>query len=110
MNGLKLFNLTNTSAFLALIFGGLSWQTKAGEFIHGMVASSHPVATDAGLNVLKNGGNAVDAAVAVALTLGVVDGDNAGIGGGCFMLIRRANGKFVAIDGRETAPERATRD
>jgi gamma-glutamyltranspeptidase/glutathione hydrolase len=75
-----------------------------------MVASGHPVATDAGLDVLKNGGNAVDAAVAVALTLGVVDGDNAGIGGGCFMLIRRANGEFVAIDGRETAPARATRN
>src|SRR6185503_14957942 len=77
---------------------------------HGMVASSHPTATDAGGAVLQKGGNAVDAAVAVALTLGVVDGDNAGIGGGCFILIRRANGKFVAIDGRETAPARATRD
>src|SRR5262249_9751521 len=73
-------------------------------------ASGHPAATDAGINALKSGGNAVDAAVAVALTLGVVDGDNAGIGGGCFVLIRRANGTFVAIDGRETAPARATRD
>src|SRR5207245_2495979 len=60
--------------------------------------------------VLKQGGNAVDAAVAVALMLGVVDGDNSGIGGGCFMLLRRPNGAFVALDGRETAPASASRD
>ncbi len=77
---------------------------------HGMVASVHPTATQAGLNVLKQGGNAIDATVAVALTLGVVDTDNSGIGGGCFMLIRRANGSFIAIDGREMAPGAATRD
>src|SRR5208337_201376 len=75
---------------------------------HGMVASVHPAATEAGLRVLKEGGNAVDAAVAVGLTLGVVDGENSGIGGGCFMLIRRADGSLVAIDGRETAPAAAT--
>jgi len=77
---------------------------------HGMVSSGHPLATEAGLNVLKSGGNAIDAAVAVGLTLGVVDTHNSGIGGGCFMLIRLANGKFVAIDGREMAPAAATRD
>ncbi len=77
---------------------------------HGMVATVNPAATRAGLDVLKRGGNAIDATVAVALTLGVVDADNSGIGGGCFMLIRLANGKFVAIDGRETAPAGATGD
>src|SRR5207244_5337984 len=76
----------------------------------GIIASVHPLATDAGMAVLKSGGNAIDATVAVALTLGVVDGDNSGIGGGCFMLIRRPNGSMVAIDGRETAPAAATRD
>lgn len=80
------------------------------EATHGMVASVHPAATDAGLRVLKDGGNAVDAAVAVALTLGVVDSDNSGIGGGCFLLIYRANGSLVAIDGREMAPAAATPD
>src|SRR5437660_19081 len=75
-----------------------------------MVASVNPIATEAGLKVLRQGGNAVDAAVSVALTLGVVDTDNSGIGGGCFMLIRRADGSFAAIDGRETAPAAATRD
>lgn len=77
---------------------------------HGMVASVHPLATAAGVNVLKSGGNAIDAAVAVGLTLGVTDAANSGIGGGCFMLIRLANGKFVGIDGREMAPAKATRD
>src|SRR5437764_6715102 len=77
---------------------------------HGIVASVHPAATEAGLKVLKEGGNAVDAAVAVALTLGVVDGDNSGIGRGCFILIRRADGSLVAIDGREMAPAAARRD
>jgi gamma-glutamyltranspeptidase len=76
----------------------------------GMVSSVNPLATEAGLNVLKSGGNAIDAAVAVGFTLGVVDTHNSGIGGGCFMLIRLANGKFVAIDGREMAPAAATRD
>jgi gamma-glutamyltranspeptidase/glutathione hydrolase len=77
---------------------------------HGIVASGHPLATEAGLNVLKDGGNAVDAAVATGLTLGVVDGHNSGIGGGCFMLIRLANGSLIAIDGRETAPAAAKKD
>ncbi|RXM20435.1 gamma-glutamyltransferase, partial [Citrobacter sp. AAK_AS5] len=58
----------------------------------------------------ERGGNAVDAAVAAALTLGVVDGHNSGIGGGCFMLIRRADGSILAIDGREMAPAAASRD
>jgi gamma-glutamyltranspeptidase/glutathione hydrolase len=76
----------------------------------GMVSSGHPLATEAGLNVLKSGGNAIDAAVAVGFTLGVVDTHNSGIGGGCFILIRLANGSFVALDGREMAPSAATRD
>ncbi len=76
----------------------------------GMVASVHPLATDAGVAALQRGGNAVDAAIATALTLGVVDGHNSGIGGGCFILLRRTDGQFVAIDGRETAPAAATRD
>ena len=76
----------------------------------GMVASVHPLATDAGVAALQRGGNAVDAAIATALTLGVVDGHNSGIGGGCFILLRRTDGRFAAIDGRETAPAAATRD
>src|SRR5881394_730589 len=96
---------------LALICAPL---VQAGEELahggRGIVATVHPLATDAAIETLKRGGNAIDAAVAAALTLGIVDGQNSGIGGGCFMLIRLANGKFVAIDGRETAPAAATRD
>lgn len=76
----------------------------------GVVAAGHPLATEAGLNALKRGGNAVDAAVAVGLTLGVVDGFNSGIGGGCFILIHTPRGECVAIDGREMAPKAAHRD
>ena len=75
-----------------------------------MVASVHPLATDVGVAALRRGGNAIDAAIAVGLTLGVVDGKNSGLGGGGFILIRRADGRLVAIDGRETAPAKATRD
>ena len=75
-----------------------------------MVASVSPEATDAGVAVLERGGNAVDAAAAVALTLGVVDANNSGLGGGCLLLIRTRQGRFVAIDGRERAPLAATRD
>ncbi len=77
---------------------------------NGMVATVDPIATEAGIQAMKKGGNAVDAAVACALTLGVVNGYNSGIGGGCLMLIWMPNGKCVAIDGRETAPAAAARD
>jgi gamma-glutamyltranspeptidase/glutathione hydrolase len=70
----------------------------------GALATVHPLATEAGLAILAKGGNAVDAAIAAALILGVVDCHNSGIGGGCFLLLRLPGGKLVAIDGRETAP------
>ena len=76
----------------------------------GAVVTVHPLATKAAEYTFIQGGNAVDAAVAAALTLGVVDGFNSGIGGGCFMLIRKPDGTIVAIDGRETAPQKASRD
>lgn len=76
----------------------------------GMVVSSHPAASLAGLQVLRQGGNAVDAAVATGLALGVVDPFNSGIGGGGFMLIRLSDGTVHAIDGREKAPDAASRD
>jgi gamma-glutamyltranspeptidase/glutathione hydrolase len=70
----------------------------------GAVASVNPLATRAGLNAFAAGGNALDAALAVTLTLGVVDPHNSGIGGGCFILVRLADGRILAIDGREMAP------
>jgi gamma-glutamyltranspeptidase/glutathione hydrolase len=77
---------------------------------HGAVATVDRIASQAGIDAMKKDGNAVDAAVAAALTLGVVNGYNSGIGGGCFILIRRSNGEVLCIDGRETAPAAATRD
>src|SRR5688500_2177776 len=76
----------------------------------GSVATVHSIASEAGVRAFERGGNAVDAAVAAALTLGVVDGHNSGIGGGCFMLIRTATGKFISLDGREKAPAAASRN
>ncbi|MBL4640175.1 MAG: gamma-glutamyltransferase, partial [Verrucomicrobiales bacterium] len=76
----------------------------------GTAVTGHPIASKAAMNAFERGGNAVDATVAAALTLSVVDGFNSGIGGGCFMLIRKPDGSFVAIDGRETAPLKADRD
>src|SRR5688572_18578057 len=77
---------------------------------HWMVATGHATATEAAADIFREGGNAVDAAVAAALTLGVVDGNNSGIGGGCLILIRSSDGKLTAIDGRETAPAAAHKD
>lgn len=77
--------------------------------MHGMVTSAERAATDVGLSVLKSGGNALDAAVATALALGVTECYASGLGGGCFIMIRTADGRTVAIDGREVAPEQSTR-
>lgn len=74
------------------------------------VATVHPLATDAALAAFADGGNAIDAAIAAALTLGIVDSHNSGIGGGCFILIHGADGTITAIDGREMAPAAASRD
>lgn len=76
----------------------------------GVVAAPQPIAAEYGAKVLRDGGNAIDAAVATALMMGVVDGHNSGIGGGCFINIRTADGETLCIDGRETAPALATRD
>lgn len=71
---------------------------------HGAVAADDPRCSRIGMDVLREGGHAVDALVATALCLGVVSPASSGIGGGAFMLIRLASGKSQAFDMRETAP------
>jgi gamma-glutamyltranspeptidase/glutathione hydrolase len=77
---------------------------------HAMVASVDAIASQVGADVMKRGGNAVDAAVAVALTLGVTWPEAGNLGGGGFMLVRKADGTTEAIDYREIAPLGATRN
>ena len=74
------------------------------------IASAHPLATEAGLLILKQGGNAFDAAIAVTATLAVVEPYSSGIGGGGFWLLHRASdGMQIMVDGREKAPALAHR-
>jgi len=77
---------------------------------HAMIVGQEPLAVDAGVQVLRNGGNAIDAAVATAFALAVTHPYAGNIGGGGFMLIRLADGRTTFLDFRERAPKAATRD
>jgi gamma-glutamyltranspeptidase/glutathione hydrolase len=85
-----------------------NWPLHAVRDPHGMVVTDDPIASKVGEEILKKGGNAIDAAVAVAYTLAVVYPEAGNIGGGGFMLIRRHDGKTAFIDYREVAPKKAT--
>lgn len=95
---------------LAALFLCLPLAVYAGEPPASAIASAHPLATAAGRQVLAGGGNAFDAAIAVAAVLGVVEPYSAGIGGGGFWLLHRADGHEAVIDARERAPLAATAD
>src|SRR6202162_1193911 len=87
-----------------------TWPQQAAHGPHAMVATDEALGSQAGVEILKRGGNAVDAAVAVAFALAVVEPAAGNIGGGGFMLVRLADGKTSFFDYREVAPGKATRD
>ncbi|HEV8358169.1 MAG TPA: gamma-glutamyltransferase [Gemmatimonadales bacterium] len=88
----------------------LAGTARVTEGAHAMVVSGSPIASEVGRAVLQRGGNAVDAAVAVGFALAVVHPEAGNIGGGGFMVIRTLDGQVRALDYRETAPARGTRD
>jgi gamma-glutamyltranspeptidase / glutathione hydrolase len=86
------------------------WPKQAVRAAHGMIATDEELGSQAGVEILKRGGNAVDAAVGVAFALAVVEPAAGNIGGGGFMLVRLADGRTNFLDYREVAPAKATRD
>lgn len=100
-------------AIAVIISGCVTGQlgkNNSGEYKNGMVVSAHPEASQVGIDILKKGGNAIDAAVAVQFALAVVYPNAGNIGGGGFMVYRSAKGEVNTLDFREKAAAGASRD
>ncbi len=106
-----MINFKNTVAKLIVIIVCFNVQFCIATENQAAIASAHPLATYAGFEILDQGGNAFDAAVAISAALAVVEPSSSGLGGGGFWLIHRAKDGFeIMIDGREKAPLAATKD
>ena len=98
-------------SIIVIIFAGLSCTRQVPVFgENGMVVSTSRHASQVGVDILKEGGNAVDAAVAVGFALAVTSSSNGNIGGGGFMVSKLSSGKIFTLDYREMAPSNADRD
>lgn len=84
--------------------------TKKANYTRAAVSSAHPLASQVGTVIMKQGGNAFDAAIATQLALAVVYPGAGNLGGGGFLLARRSNGELIGLDYREAAPAAASRD
>lgn len=104
------FILTTSSILITVLSYGQSTIKPLIESKNGMVVSTHPVASEVGVEILKKGGNAIDAAVAVNFALAVVHPAAGNIGGGGFLVYRTSTGENFALDYREKAPVKASRD
>lgn len=101
----------NSGARLGIVLLLLVSATAQARLPAAAIATAHPLATEAGFEVLDQGGNAFDAAVAVSAALAVVEPHGSGMGGGGFWLLHQADGgRNIMVDGREAAPGAASRD
>ena len=108
-----MFRIINHLKYFIILSHIISWTASADSIapVHPAIASAHPLATQAGYDILSQGGNAFDAAVAVSAALSVVEPYSSGIGGGAFFLLHRASDSFeVFVDAREKAPGKSDSD
>ncbi|RZK89733.1 MAG: gamma-glutamyltransferase, partial [Pedobacter sp.] len=105
-----LFSCVLAASVASGCVSGQLGKNNSGEYKNGMVVSAHPESSEVGIAILKKGGNAVDAAVAVQFALAVVYPNAGNLGGGGFMVYRSAKGEINALDFREKAASLASRD